>query len=81
MRVHVSEAHDLVAEMAFGCAATVCELVRSEAGKEEFGGCGFGWIAFLGDLEVTEAAENEFAWAGGGFVVSESGDGGEVDGT
>lgn len=31
VRVHVAEAHDLGAEVAFGCAAAVGELVRGEA--------------------------------------------------
>lgn len=80
MRIHVSEAHNLVAEVAFGRAAAVCELVGCEAGEEEFGGYRLGWVAFLRDLEVAEAAEDELAGTCGGFVVREGWDGGEVDG-
>lgn len=71
MGVHVSEANDLVAEMAFCGSATVGEFVGGEAGEEELW---IGWlvgVAFLGNLQMAEAAKDQFAWAEGGSVVGE----------
>jgi hypothetical protein len=69
MSVHVSEAHDLVAEMAFGCSTAVCELVWCKTGKEEFSICGLIRISLLWDLQMTETAKNELARTRRGFVM------------
>jgi hypothetical protein len=58
MCIHVSKAHDLVAEMAFRCSPSIGEFVWRKPGEQEFGICRLVWIAFLWNLQVTETAED-----------------------
>jgi hypothetical protein len=69
VRLHVSEAHDLAAQMALGRASAVGQLVGGETRQEEFWVRRLSWVALLRDLEVAEAAEDELSGAGCGFVV------------
>jgi hypothetical protein len=67
---HVAEANNFVAEMAFGCAATVGEFVGGEPGEECFG----GWlerVAFLGNFKVAELAKDDLAGTYGCAVHGE----------
>lgn len=75
VRLHVAEADDLGAQVAFGRAGAVDELVGREAREEDFWirGARVG-VALLWDEQVAELAEDELAWAGGGAVVGEVGE-------
>jgi hypothetical protein len=58
VRLHVPQSDDLVAEMTFRCASSVCKFVGRHAGHEDFRR-GIKRIAFLRNFKVAEAAENE----------------------
>jgi hypothetical protein len=73
MCVHVSEANNLVAEMAFGRTAAIGELMWSEARQKKLCARRFIWITLLWDLKVTEAAKNELTRASCRFVLGERG--------
>ena len=73
VRLHVSEAHDLAAQVALGRASAVGQLVRREARQEEFGVWWLGRVALLRDLEVAEVTQDELSRAGCGFVVGKGG--------
>ena len=71
--VHVAEADDLVAEVAFCCARAVDEFVRGEAGEEDFGVVEVGFaFGLLGDDKVAELAEDGFPWTSGCAVLCEA---------
>lgn len=81
MGLHVAQADDLAAEVAFRRAAAVDEFVRREAGEEDFGrGGGRVGGALLRDQQVAELAEDQLAWAGCCAVVGEGGEGGGLVG-
>jgi hypothetical protein len=67
---HIAETNNFVAEMAFGCAGTVGELVCGEPREKCFGGWLEG-VAFLGDFKVAELAKDDLAGTYGCAVHGE----------
>ena len=76
VRVHVSEADDFVAHVAFCRPRAVGELVGGHAGEQGFGVWNVG-VAFLWDDQVAETAKDEFRGADGCAVAGERVHGGE----
>jgi hypothetical protein len=71
--VHVSESDDLVAEMTFGSASSIYQLVWGETGKHHLGIVEIRvGVAFLGHEKVTKLAENQLSWTVASAVLGKS---------